>query len=214
MTTRRRWPAVAVLVGLLATACATTGEPAQTSAVDVVPIDAAGVSQTVVPAADGFSRVTVIPATYGESGVDGVLQLQVAGAGTERLTAAGGADLVDNTPVTLSFTPVDGSAGETFVLTFTYAGTRPVALYANPFDPYPDGDLVDRDGDLAFVLGHSDRVGGTVDALGRVARETTDRATSDLAFLTVWLLLIVGAGALVVRTRRGRRQGDGVRRRA
>jgi hypothetical protein len=138
----------------------------------------------------------------GRAGVDGVLQLQVSGAGTERLTAAGPADLADNTPVTLAFAPIEDSAGETFTLTFTYAGARPLALYANPYDPYLDGGLVDRDGDLVFVLGHADRVGGTLDALGRVAGETADRATSDLAFLVVWLLLVAGAGALVVRTRR------------
>lgn len=203
MRTSRAWAVRVAVVGLLGTACASTGEPAQTSAVDVVRVAADGVSQTVVPAADGFSHVTVTTATYGEDGgVDGVLQLQVSGAGTERLTAAGAADLGDNAPVTLGFAPIEDSAGETFTLTFSYAGTRPLALYANPYDPYPDGDLVDRDGDLVFVLGHADRVRGTLDALRRVAGETSDRATSDPAFLVVWLLLVAGAGALVVRTRR------------
>lgn len=193
--------AAAALAGGLG-ACAVTGEPAQTAAVEPVEVDLDGLSQTVVPAGDGFSQVTVTTATFGEDdGVDGVLQLEVTGAGTERRTAAAGADLADNAPVTLSFAPVTGSAGERFTLTFTYAGTEPLALYANPHDPYPDGHLLGGAGDLVFVLGHDDRLAGAVDALARLAGEAARTAAGDRAFLAVWALSLAAATAVTLRFR-------------
>ena len=205
MTPPRRLVAAVLSVSAfaLAGACASTGEPAQTAATDVRTVTDEGLTQTVVPAADGLSQVTVTTATFGElDGVDGVLELTVRGAGEERVTAAAGADLADNAPVTLAFDPLGAVAGETVELTFRYAGTEPLALYVDPYDAYPDGELRPDGGDLAFTLGHADRVGGAVSALGRTASETADAATSDVAFLVVWLLALLGAGSLVVRSRR------------
>ncbi len=150
-------------------------------------VDAAGLTQTVVPAVDGLSRVTVTTATFGETdGVDGVLELTVRAGDVERTTAAAGADLVDNAPVTLAFEPIPDSAGETVELTFRYAGAEPLALYLDPYDAYADGALTGG-GDLTFSLGHRDRVGGALSAAGRVVADAGDRATSDPAFLVVWL---------------------------
>jgi hypothetical protein len=202
---QRRLTALAV-AAVVATGCASTGEPAQTAAVEARPVDADGLSQTVVPAADGFSRVTVTTATFGATEVDGLLELTVAGAGVERRAAAAGADLRDNAPVTFAFPPVPEAAGERFTLTFTYRGRGPLALYANPHDPYRDGALADGDGDLVFVLGHADRLAGAADALGRVADEAGDKAGSDLPFTAVWLALLAAAAALAVH--QGRRRQD------
>ena len=205
MTSPRRLAAAVLTAStcVLAAACASTGEPAQTAATDVRTVTEDGLTQTVVPATDGLTQVTVTTATFGElDGVDGVLQLTVAGAGEERVTAASGADLADNAPVTLAFDPLGASAGETVELTFRYAGAEPLALYVDPYDAYAHGELRPGGGDLAFTLGHADRVGGALEALGRTASETADAATSDVAFLVVWLLALAGAGALVVRSRR------------
>lgn len=187
--------------GVLA-ACSTTGEPVQTAAVAVRQVTAEGLTQTVVPAVDGFDRVTVHTATYGEvDGVDGTLVLDIRAGDETRTTAAAGADLVDNAPITLTFDPIDGSGGETVELTFTYAGQEPVALYVNPHDGYLDGELTPGGGDLTFSLGHRDRVGGALDAAGRVVAETTDKATGDPAFLVVWLVALAGAGVVWHRSR-------------
>lgn len=198
---RRAGPAVGLVVVVALTAgCATTGEPAQTAATEVRRVDGTGPVQTVVPRADGLSQVTVTTATFGEpDGVDGVLELAVVGAGQRRLTAADGSDLRDNAPVTLAFPPLADSAGETIELRFRYAGDEPLGLYAAPSDPYPDGRLADGTGDLAFTLGHADRVGGMLAALGRTATETIGNATSDVAFLVVWLLALAAATAGIIR---------------
>jgi hypothetical protein len=216
---RRPVRSVAALaaVALLAGGCSSTGEPGHTAAVDVVVLDADGVTQTVVPAGDRFDRVTVTTATFAQlDGGDGVLQLDVRGAGEERRTAASGTDLVDNAPVTLAFAPVDGAAGETFELTFTYEGGEPLGLYRNPYDPYPDGELGGAEGDLVFVLGHADRVGGATDALGRIVREAGARATSDPLFLAVWFLALVATAVAGLRLRQAgvsrRRDGRAARR--
>ncbi|MBW3620553.1 MAG: hypothetical protein KY461_09925 [Actinobacteria bacterium] len=194
--------ATAALLGALAAACSSTGEPGHTSAIDVVPVDAAGVSQTVVPATDGFDRVTVTTATFGrDGGVDGVLTLTVTGAGEERTAAAAGGDIPDNGPVTLAFPPVAGSAGRPFTLGFRYQGAHPLALYRNPFDPYADGELRPAGGDLVFSLGHADRVGGAVSALGRSAREAATTAGRDPVFLSVWVLALLAVAGAGVRLR-------------
>lgn len=186
----RRPPVVAAaLLASAAVACSSTGEPGHTAAIDVVRVDGTGVTQTVVPAGDGFDRITVTTATFGTpDGVDGTLELTVRGAGEERAAAAAGADIADNAPLTLAFAPIEGSAERTFTLHFTYAGEEPLALYRNPFDPYPDGELSPADGDLVFALGHADRVGGAVAALGRASREAAAIAGGDPLFLAVWVL--------------------------
>lgn len=195
--------AVLAILAALGGACSSTGEPGHTAAVDVVRVDADGVTQTVVPMADGFDRVTVTTATFGDSdGVDGTLELEVAGPGGERRAAARGTDLADNAPLTLAFEPFEASADRTFELTFRYAGEAPVALYRNPFDPYGDGELRPAGGDLVFSLGHADRVGGATSALGRVVRETSAIATGDPWFLAVWALALAGLVAAGVRLRR------------
>lgn len=187
-------------VAALGAACSSTGEPGHTAAVDVVVVDDDGVTQTVTAAGDAVDRVTVTTATFGEEdGVDGVLELEVRGAGHERHTAAAGSDLADNAPVTLAFDPLTGSAGETLELTFTYRGSEPLGLYRNPYDAYPDGTLRGADGDLVFVLGHPDRLGGALDAFRRAAREAGARATADPLFLAVWLLALAAAAAAAVR---------------
>lgn len=204
---RRPTPALVVLAALLA-ACSATGEPGHTAAVDVVRVGADGLTQTVVPATDGFDRITVTVATFGEpDGVDGVLELEIAGAGEVRRAAAAGDDLGDNVPVTLAFEPFTDAAGRTFEATFRYAGERPVALYRNPYDPYPDGELRPAAGDLVFTLGHADRVGGSVAAVGRAAREAAGVATGDPFFLALWLggLVALAAAAAVLRRRDVRR---------
>lgn len=197
---------LATLLGAtLLGACSSTGEPGHTAAVDVVRVEDDGITQTVVPAGDGFDRVTVTVATFGEvDGVDGTLELTVAGAGEERRAAAEGADLVDNTPLTLAFAPVDDAAGRTFAMTFRYEGAEPLALYRNPYDPYRDGSLEDEDGDLVFTLGHADRIGGAVAATGRSAREAAHLAGADPGFLVLWLGgLGALAGAALALSRRG-----------
>lgn len=207
--------ATVALVAALAGACSATGEPGHTSAVDVVRVDAGGVTQTVVPAADGFDRVTVTTATFGrDAGVDGTLELTVTGAAEERTAAAAGPDLVDNGPVTLAFAPVAASADRTFTLAFRYEGQHPLALYRNPFDPYEDGELRPAGGDLVFTVGHADRVGGAVTALGRVAREAATTAGRDPAFLVLWLVAIVAVAVTGVRLRapRGSRDLDAASR--
>lgn len=192
---------LAALLLLAAVACSSTGEPGHTAAIDVVAVTGEGVTQTVTAVSGTFDRVTVTTATYGRDGVDGRLELAVAPAApgdvgsVVRRAAARGRDIGDNAPLTFAFEPLDASGGETFALTFTYAGAEPVALYRNPHDPYPDGELVDAGGDLVFSLGHADRAGGAVAALGRTAREAAAVATADPWFLTVWVL---GLTALVV----------------
>lgn len=199
---RLRRAVTGTLVAGVMASCSSTGEPGHTSATDVVVLDADGVTQTVVPAGARFDRVTVTTATFGQpDGVDGLLELTVRGPEGERTTAADGADLTDNAPVTLAFEPFDAATGETFELTFRYEGQQPLGLYRNPYDPYPDGDLRGAEGDLVFVLGHADRVGGAVDAIGRVGREAGARATSDPVFLAVWLLAIAATAAALARLR-------------
>ena len=208
--------AAAALLGALAAACSSTGEPGHTSAIDVVPVDAAGVTQTVVPATDGFDRVTVTTATFGrDGGVDGTLTLNVTGAGEERTAAAAGRDIPDNGSLTLSFPPIAGSAGRPFTLDLRYEGAQPLALYRNPHDPYGDGELRPAGGDLVFSLGHADRVGGAVSALGRTGREAAATAGRDPAFLAVWalaLLAVAGAGVRL-RAAEGSRGRDAASRR-
>lgn len=200
--------ATLVLLGVLAGACSSTGEPGHTAAIDVVRVDAVGVTQTVVPATDGFDRVTVTTATFGrDAGVDGVLALTVTGAGEERTAAAAGHDLIDNGPVTLAFPPVPDSAGRPFTLAFRYEGEHPLALYRNPFDPYADGQLQPAGGDLVFSLGHADRVDGAVTAIGRTTREAAETAGRDPAFLVVWGLAILAVAGAGVRLRRADAHG-------
>lgn len=209
---RRRLVAAVALVASVSVGCSSTGEPGHTAAIDAVRVDADGLTQTVVPAGDGFDRVTVTTATFGApDGVDGVLEVVVAGAGEERRAAAAGSDIPDNGPVTFAFRPFPRSAGRTFTLTFTYTGEQPVALYRNPFDPYPDGELAPADGDLVFALGHADRVGGAVAALGRVARDTAAVARADPVFLVLWLVAIaaVAVGGLRLRSGDARRRRGG-----
>lgn len=198
-------PAVALAAAtlVLAPACSSTGEPAQTAATDVVVVDADGVTQTVVPATDGLAQVTVTTATFGEAdGVDGVLELTVRAPGGVRTAAAAGADLRDNAPVTLAFEPLPGTAGRVVELHLRYAGREPLGLYVDPHDPYPDGRLAPGGGDLTFVLGHADRVAGAGRALARVVGEVGDKATGDPVFLAVWLLALAGAGVVTLRARR------------
>lgn len=198
----------AALLAVVLAGCSSTGEPGHTAAIDVVPVDQAGVTQTVEAVSASFDRVTVTTATYGRDGVDGRLELvvtpadaEVAGGATRR-AAARGADIRDNAALTFVFEPIDASAGKRFALTFSYAGEEPVALYRNPHDPYADGALVDAGGDLVFTLGHGDRVGGAASALARAAREASTIATGDPAFLAVWLLGLAGLAGAAVRLRR------------
>lgn len=189
-----------LVAGALLAACSTTGEPSQSAATAVRPVTASGLTQTVVPAVDGFDRVTVHTATYGElDGVDGILVLEVRQGSEVRATAADGADLVDNHPVTLTFEALPDSGGEVAELTFRYEGTEPLALYIDPYDAYAAGSLIPGPGDLTFTLGHDDRLGGAIDAGGRVVREAGDKATSDLPFLLVWVASLVAAGVVLRR---------------
>ena len=209
MKARRPVLLVALLAAtLLAGGCRSTGEPVQGSSTEVRAVTDAGLTQTVVPRGDGFSRVTLTVATYGESAISGVLELNVTGGEQTRQSLVDAATLADNAPVTFVFPPVAHSAGARFRLHLTYRGPDQVGVYVNPHDPYPDGRLEPGGGDLAFVLGHASRVSGTVDALGRIPGEVATRATADPAFLAIWLLALVAAvaGAVVAgRRRRARR---------
>ena len=204
---------VVVAFGLLLAGCRSAGEPVQGASTEVRALTPGGLTQTVVPSGNGFSRVTVTVATYGEPAVQGVLRLAVTGASTSREVLVDAGTLTDNEPVTFVFPPVADSAGQPFALHLAYQGPDQLGVYVDPYDPYADGELTPGGGDLAFVLGHASRLSGAAAALRRAPGEVATRATSDPLFLAVWLLAVVAAvaaaaGAALAGRRRTRHSRD------
>lgn len=202
--------AVAAAMASLVTGCAVTGEPQQVSSREVRVVDGAGLTQTFVPRGDRLSTLTVWTATFERPGVDGVLRVDVEGAGERRTALLDGRDLVDNARATFVFPPVDDAAGETFAATFTYEGREPVGLYVNPHDPYAEGALDPGGGDLAFLVGHAGRLSGTAGALARVPAEAAEIAGRDPAFVAIWIAALVATSLVGVASARrvSRRRGS------
>ena len=202
------WRRAAIVAALAcSSACAASGEPAQTSHTEVRELGQVPLTQTFVPRGDRLDRVSVLVATHEVAAPDGTLCVRIEGAGTTRdAVCRAGASLVDNQWTTLSFEPIAGAAGVTFSASFTYDGRDRVSLYANPNDPYRDGELTPGPGDLAFEVGHAGRVVEGARALGRVAREFGGRLGGDPVFTALWLLALAATAAAALRTRR--RRGD------
>lgn len=181
-------------------ACASTGEPVQNSATEPRRIEAGSppLTQTFVPRGARVGRLTVWTATYGHPSPQATLVLELEGAGTRRTARVAGPAIADNARTTFAFPPVPRAAGRSFTATFRATGTDPVGLYVNPHDPYPEGTLRPGPGDLAFEVGHADRVGGAVAALARTTREAAGRIGADPLFAGVWALGLAAAAALAL----------------
>lgn len=196
----RAWqPTAALVAAILGGACAYTGEPQQPGFTEVLRLDDGDrVTQTFVPRGGPLGRVDLLVGTYAVEDPDGVLTVRLRGAGQERTAAVGGEDIVDAAWLRMEVPPVEGAAGERFAATFRWQGSDPLAVFVNPNDPYPDGELLDGAGDLAFRVGHHGRVAGALAAGGRVVSEFAGRLRSDPPFAIVWALaLAAGTGWLV-----------------
>lgn len=206
-----RLVAGAVALAVALAGCAITGEPTQPSHTTTRRLTDDALTQTFVARGENLAELRVLVSTLGTEGVDGVIRLELSGAGTTR-TAFAEVDRVEGSGwLAIPFPPVADASGEAFTARLSYQGTEPVALFANTFDPYRNGELSPGGGDLAFALGHSGRLSGAVDALGRVAADFAGKAVADSAFLVVWLLVLVGLGGLLGRAVvRRRRAGSGV----
>src|SRR5665811_1253089 len=113
-------PLLAVaMCAMLLLGCATTGEPVQPSHTEARPLTEP-LQQTFVPAGDRLSTVAVLVATYGVSGPDGVLRMDLAGAGQQREALADLSEVEDGTWVRLIVPPIEHAAGELFTATFSY----------------------------------------------------------------------------------------------
>ncbi|HEX2028330.1 MAG TPA: hypothetical protein VHF25_10065, partial [Nitriliruptorales bacterium] len=190
-----------VVAALLLGGCAYTGEPQQPGFTEVLRLEGGDrLTQSFVPRGNPLGRLDLLVGTYGVAQPDGVLTLRLSGAGQVRRAVVGGADIADAAWLALTFPPVEGAARERFAATVGWEGSDPLALFLNPNDPYPDGELLGRDGDLAFRVGHHGRVGGAVDAGGRVATEFAGRLRDDRPFTVVWTLTLAAGGAWLVRS--------------
>ena len=194
--------------------CATTGEPVQPSHTEARPLTEP-LQQTFVPAGDRLSTVAVLVATYGVNGPDGVLRMNLAGAGQQREAFVELSEVDDGTWVRLVVPPIEQAAGERFTATFRYEGRQPVALLANPHDPYAQGQLRPGGGDLAFEIGHAGRLAGLIGALRRIAGDFGANLARDPLFATLWAVSLLAGTALfaaAVRSeRRTRAAGTGQR---
>lgn len=207
MVARRTLVTVFLLV--LLGGCAVTGEPRQLNWSELRRVEPGeSITQTVVPRGNRFALLDVFIATYGVEVPDTVIRLEVRGSGETREALIGHNGLEDNGWVTFVFEPIAGSSDETFEAQFTVLGNDPIGFYVNPADGYAAGELMPGPGDLAFRIGHAGRVAGTLEATGRIVSEFTANLRQDAAFLVVWLLAIVGLGAALIRSFRGRRPDD------
>lgn len=196
------------LVALLG-GCAVTGEPRQLNWSELRRVEPGeSIAQTVVPRGDRFALLDVFIATYGVEIPDTVIRLEVRGDGETREALIGHNGLQDNGWVTFVFEPIADSGGETFEARFTVLGNDPIGFYVNPADGYAPGGLTSGSGDLAFRVGHSGRVSGTLEATGRIVSEFTANLRQDPVFLVVWLLALVGVAGVLIRSFRRRRPDD------